>query len=161
MIFSSTSEILSIWFLKLVAMIFLFLLSFFLFFGFRSRCNFQHFSYVFPSKFQWLLGSLYCCVVAGIFLSFTPFRFFFPSLEASYCSFCFNPLDCTLFRPMFSRYYACTQASSIDLGLNNINFSHRWWCISPKYLRSTSGFLGEIPNIIAIFLPLWPDFCLK
>lgn len=40
MIFSSTFELLSTWLLESVAMRFLLLLSFFLFFGFGSRCNF-------------------------------------------------------------------------------------------------------------------------
>ena len=81
------------------------------------------------------------CYGFPFFSSFPPFFFFFPSLEASCCSFCFNPLDYALFKPMFSKYCACTQASSTDLGLNNITCSRRWRCRPPKYLRSTPGFL--------------------
>ena len=168
MIFSSTSELISTWLLKSVAMRFFFLLSFILFFRFSSGCNFHHFSSIWPSMLQWLLGSLHWCVVVAVFLSFPPFFFFFPSLEAYCCSFFFNPLYCTLFRPMFSRYYACTQASPNFLGLNNIIFSRTWRCRPQKYLRSKSGFFGEISKIITIFLNyvvyscmLWPEFFLK
>lgn len=48
-IFSSTSKLLSTWFLESVAMRLFFLLSFFFFFGFNSWCKFQHFSSVSPS----------------------------------------------------------------------------------------------------------------
>ena len=110
-IFSSTSELLSTWFLKFVAMRFFFLSSFFLFFGFSSGCNFQHFFSVWPSMLQWLqwlLGSLHYCVVAAVFLSFPPFFFFFHSLEVSCSFFCFDPLNYALFRPIFSKYCAYT-----------------------------------------------------
>lgn len=50
---------------------------------------------------------LLCCG-CHIFLSFPPFLLFFPSLEVSYSSFCSDPLDSTLFIPMFSRYCVCT-----------------------------------------------------
>ena len=163
------SEIPSTLLLELVAMIFFFLLSF-LFFRLSSACKFQHFSFVWPSMLkwlQWLLDSYHWCIVVFLFLSFPHLFFFFPSLEASF-SFYFVPVDCAIFNPMFSRYYACTQALSIDLGLKNTTCSRRWQYRPPKYLRSTFGFFGEIPNIIAIFLnfvvysfTFWLGFFLK
>lgn len=56
------------------------------------------------------------------------------------------------FMPMLSKYYACTQASSNNMGLNNITYFRRWQCRSPRYLRSTYRFFRDIPNIVAIFL---------
>ena len=110
--------------------------------------------------------AMVCCGYQ-IFI-FSSFFFVFPSLEALCCSFCFYPLDCALFSPILSRYCSSTQASSTDLGLKNITCPHRWWYRPPKYLRSTCGFFGELPIIIAIFLNyvvyscmLWPRFFLK
>lgn len=83
---------------------------------------------------------------------FPAFHLFFLSLEASDCSFYFNPFDCSFFRRMFSGYCACTQVSSTDMGLKNITLFCRWLCFSPIYSRSTSRIFGETPNIMIIFL---------
>jgi hypothetical protein len=127
-ILSSTSELLSTRLLESLAIRLFFFPSFLRFFGFNSRCIFQHFSLVWPSMLQllqWLLGSLLYCVGVVVFLYFLPFHFFFPSLEASWFYFFFKPLGCPFFWPIFYRYYACTQASSIVLGLKSITYFRR------------------------------------
>lgn len=157
-IFSSTFKLLSTWFLESMAMKFFFLFSLFVFLRFNSGCNFHHFSSVKLSMLhwlQWLLGYSHLCAVVVIFLSFHPFYFFFPSLESSCFSFCFDSLDCASFKPMFSRYCAYTQVLSTNLGLININFSHRWQCRPPKYLRSASRFFGGYPTLLPSFLTFW------
>lgn len=90
--------------------------------------------------------------MAIVFLSSPLFHFFFPSLEAPWCSFCCDLFDFPFFWCTFSRNYSNTQASSTNLGLNNIICLCRWLCRSLRYLRSTFGLFGEIPNIMAIFL---------
>lgn len=59
-----------------------------------------------------------CCVFH--FLCFSPFVFFFPSLEVLTCSFYFDPLYFPFFWSMLSRYYSHTQALSTNVGLNKI-----------------------------------------
>jgi len=114
-------------------------------------------------------------VVIGIFslmcyhfspFIFPPFHLF--SLQVSWCSFCFNPLNFPFFGHMFSKSCACTHASSIYLVSNNITCLCRCLCRPRRYLRSTFGFFGEIPSIMTIFLnflvyscTLYPDFYLR
>jgi hypothetical protein len=82
---------------------------------------------------KWLLGSLHCCVVVVVFLFFPSFHFFFPSLEASWFSFYLEPLGYPFLWPMFSRYCACTHASSTILGLKSFTCFRRWICRPPRY----------------------------
>lgn len=95
--------------------------------------------------------AMVCCGWCIIFF-FPPFHLFFPSLEASWCSFSFDPLNFLFFQFVFSKYCAYTQASSTNLGFNNITCFRRWLCKPPKYLRSVSMLFGEISTIMDMFL---------
>jgi len=144
-----------------------FFASFLWLFGLNSICSFQHFSSVLQSILQWsqwFLGSLHWFLVVFVFLSFPPYHFFFPSFEASWFSFYLELLGLPFNWPVFSRYFSCTHASSIVLGLKSITCFHRWLCKPPIYLRSTSGFLGEMPifmNSLVYSCTLCPCLYLK
>lgn len=88
-----------------------------------------------------------------IFLFF-PYFHFFTFLEASWCSFYFEPLDFCFFWPMLSKYYTHIEASPIVIGLNSNNYFHRWLCRPQRYFRISSMLLGSISSMIEIFLNL-------
>jgi hypothetical protein len=61
------------------------------------------------SGYHLLISSYLCLSTSSI-----------PSLEASWWYLCLELLGCRFLSPMFSKYCACTHASSIVLGLKNI-----------------------------------------
>jgi hypothetical protein len=98
-----------------------------------------------------MILSLMCSRFHILFLS--PFPPLLP-LRIFSVLFFLEPLRYPFLWLIFSRYCTYTHASSMVLGLKSITLLCRWLCRLPKHLRIKSRLLGEIPNMMAIFLNL-------